>query len=137
MNKEIIFKLLFALIFAVLAYYASALESGTRLIIGLVLGIPSLALVITGRIQLGKAFAVMPAAKGLVTTGLYSKLRHPLYLFIDFVFLSIIIITGLQWLLILWFILVIKQITQSKLEEKVLTVAYGTEYENYKARTWF
>jgi protein-S-isoprenylcysteine O-methyltransferase Ste14 len=137
MNTQIFLKLLFAIILAVLAYYASALESGTRLIIGLILGIPSLALVITGRIQLGKAFAVMPAAKGLVTTGLYSKLRHPLYLFADLVFLAVFIIIGLPWLLVLWVVLVFIQAIQSRREEKFLADAYGAEYENYKAHTWF
>jgi protein-S-isoprenylcysteine O-methyltransferase Ste14 len=92
---------------------------------------------ITSRVHLGKAFSVMPAAKGLVTSGLYSKIRHPLYFFIDFFFLSIIILIGIKWLLFIWLVLIIMQTIQSHREEKVLADAYGAEYEKYKAGTWF
>jgi len=35
------------------------------------------------RIQLGKAFSVAPKATTLVTHGLYSKIPHPLFVFLD------------------------------------------------------
>jgi protein-S-isoprenylcysteine O-methyltransferase Ste14 len=137
MGKGTPLKLILFLIFGALAYYAANLDNSLRLIIGLIIGIPSFALMITSRVHLGKAFSVMPAAKGLVTSGLYSKIRHPLYFFIDFFFLSIIILIGIKWLLFIWLVLIIMQTIQSHREEKVLADAYGAEYEKYKAGTWF
>jgi protein-S-isoprenylcysteine O-methyltransferase Ste14 len=51
--------------------------------IGFALGAVSFALVVLARLQLGNSFAVTPAARDLVTHGLYSRLRHPMYLFVD------------------------------------------------------
>jgi protein-S-isoprenylcysteine O-methyltransferase Ste14 len=138
MKKEMILKLLCAVILAVLTYFlASIVDKSTRLIIGIVIGLPSIILVITGRIQIGKSFAVLPKAKALVTNGLYSKIRHPLYLFIDIFFLSLIIISGVSFLPIIWIVLVVIQLIESEREEKLLMQAFGTEYEEYKAKTWF
>jgi len=135
--KETIIKIICALIILSGAFIVIEHHANLRYIIGIIIGIPALILVITGRIQIGKAFAVMPEAKGLVKTGLYSKIRHPLYLFIDFFFLGVIIISGVPVLLVLLLILFIVQLVQSKREEKVLTDAYGDEYIKYKEQSWF
>ncbi len=137
MPKQLTLKIVFAVILLAIAYYCSSLEFGTRLIIGIVIGVPALILLITSRVQLGKSFAVMPEAKALVTQGIYSKILHPLYLFIDLVIISIIIISGIFLLIIIPAILFITQSVQSRREEKVLLEAFGKEYEEYKARTWF
>jgi protein-S-isoprenylcysteine O-methyltransferase Ste14 len=50
---------------------------------GVALATISFALVVLGRVQLGKSFAVTPNAKDLVTHGLYSRLQHPMYVFVD------------------------------------------------------
>lgn len=135
--KETIIKIICALVILSGSFIVIEHHANLRNIIGLIIGIPALILVITGRIQIGKAFAVLPEAKGLVKTGLYSKIRHPLYLFIDFFFLGVIIISGISLLLILLLILFIVQLVQSKREEKVLTSAYGDEYIKYKEQSWF
>lgn len=44
---------------------------------------------IIARVQLGSAFSIAPRSKFLVTTGLYAKLRHPVYYF------SILAVLGL------------------------------------------
>lgn len=135
--KETIIKITCALIILSGTFIVIEHHANLRYIIGLIIGIPALILVIIGRIQIGKAFAVMPEAKGLVKTGLYSKIRHPLYLFIDFFFLGVIIISGISLLLILLLVLFVVQLVQSKREEKVLTNAYGEEYIKYKEQCWF
>ena len=137
MPKQLSLKIIFAVILLAIAYYCSSLEFSTRLIIGIVIGVLALILLITSRVQLGKSFAVMPEAKALVTTGIYSKIRHPLYLFIDLVLISIIIILGIPLLLLVPAVLFTTQHFQSKREEKVLLEAFGKEYEEYKASTWF
>ncbi len=137
MPKQLTLKIIFAVILVAAAYYCSSFEFSTRLIIGIVIGLPSLILLITSRVQLGKSFTVMPEAKALVTKGIYSKILHPLYFFLDLLIISIIIILGIPLLSIIPAILFITQSIQSRLEEKVLLGAFGKEYEEYKARTWF
>lgn len=135
---NMIIKLICAVVLAVLTYFpASIPDKNTRLIIGIVIGLPSIILIITGRIQLGKSFAVLPKAKALVTKGLYSKIRHPLYFFLDIFLLGLIIILGLPILIIVWIVLVLVHLHESDREEKVLAKAFGNEFEEYKSLTWF
>src|SRR5512142_1479174 len=49
--------------------------------IGLIIALPSLILLFVARFQLGRSFAVTPQAKVLVTHGLYSRIRNPMYVF--------------------------------------------------------
>lgn len=137
MPKQLTLKILFALILAGVTCYCSSFDFNTRLIIGIALGVPSIVLLITTRVQLGKSFAVMPKAKTLVTRGVYSKILHPMYLFIDLLFMSIIIISGFPLILIVLAVLFTAQVIRSRGEEKVLLDAFGNEYAEYKARTWF
>lgn len=39
-----------------------------------------LAIVIAGKITLGRSFALLPANRGVVSTGLYQIVRHPIYM---------------------------------------------------------
>jgi len=50
-------------------------------IAAVVIGLPALALLVLARIQLGGSFSVRPKAQALVTHGLYSRIRNPIYLF--------------------------------------------------------
>jgi protein-S-isoprenylcysteine O-methyltransferase Ste14 len=50
-------------------------------IAGVVIGLPSLALLVLARIELGSSFSVRPKAQTLVTHGLYSRIRNPIYVF--------------------------------------------------------
>src|ERR1700732_1696087 len=52
-----------------------------RRIAAVVIGLPSLGLLVLARIQLGGSFSVRPKAQALVTHGLYSRIRNPIYLF--------------------------------------------------------
>lgn len=93
---------------------------------------------IAGRFSLGRAHSTVAKAQALVTDGIYSKIRHPIY-------------TGLQlvsWGLCLWFgsliglaasfILVLPlSVRRARTEERILERAFGLEYAEYKARTWF
>lgn len=42
-------------------------------------GLPYLLLLIVARIELGGSFSVRPKAQALVTHGLYSRIRNPIY----------------------------------------------------------
>lgn len=45
----------------------------------LALSCAGLCVVIAGKISLGRSFAVLPANRGIVSTGLYRVVRHPIY----------------------------------------------------------
>ncbi len=44
------------------------------------LSVIGLAVVITGKMTLGRSFGLIPANRGIVSTGLYRLVRHPIYL---------------------------------------------------------
>lgn len=68
------------LAFAVaIARFARAWDA--RHVAGMGLAAIGFALWLTARLQFGKSFSVRPEARALVTTGLYSKSRNPIYLF--------------------------------------------------------
>jgi protein-S-isoprenylcysteine O-methyltransferase Ste14 len=100
----------------------------------LLVGLPLLGL---ARRQLGRAFAVTPQAKGLVTRGLYSKIPHPMYVFLDLALLGAVIALRQAWLLVIWAGLVLVQVWQARREAKVLEQAFGDTYRDYRRRTWW
>lgn len=122
---------------AAFAFVATSFASSLRLATGLVIGLPALALMIVSRVQLGEAFSVKPESRTLVTTGIYSKIQHPLYFFLDLFLVGVIILLGWPILLIAWGILVLLQMRQAAKEERVLALGFGGEYEAYRSRAWF
>jgi protein-S-isoprenylcysteine O-methyltransferase Ste14 len=89
------------------------------------------------RWQLGRSFSVGPEARGLVTHGLYSRFRHPIYVFGTLAFLfSLLALQGWQ-ALIVWVVVIAVQLRRARREERVLEKAFGAEYAAYRARTWF
>ena len=123
-------------IVAMLALAATATGPDTRFAISIVIGLPSFVLTIISRRQLGEAFAVTPNAKALVTTGFYARIQHPMYLFLDLFLLCVIVAINAPAMLLAWIVLVIVQAIQSQREEKILSTAFGAQYDAYKDRTW-
>jgi len=136
-RDKTVLRLLGGTIVAALAVVATTADQNARLAIGLLVGLPSLVLTIIGRVQLGKSFSVMPEARALVTTGLYSRLQHPMYVFLALFLAALIVVLGWSILIILWGALVIAQVIQARREEKVLAASCGADYEAYQRRTWF
>jgi protein-S-isoprenylcysteine O-methyltransferase Ste14 len=89
------------------------------------------------RVQLGKSFAVRAQAKTLVTAGLYSKFRHPIYLFGEIAYLGLFISWGKLVPLLCFLLIYPVEILRARKEERVLEQALGEEYRRYKASTWF
>jgi protein-S-isoprenylcysteine O-methyltransferase Ste14 len=106
-------------------------------IVGAALAIPSFALWFVARVQLGKSFSITPQAKELVTHGLYSKIRNPVYLFGSFLIASIFLYIGKPELLWLFAGVIPVQFIRIKKEEKVLQEKFGETYLKYKKSTWF
>ena len=106
-------------------------------IAGVVIGLPSLALFVLARIELGNSFSVRPKAQALVTHGLYSRIRNPIYVFGCLVAAGVLLYVNKPLYLWLFVVLIPLQIYRARQEGKVLEVRFGDEYRQYKSRTWF
>jgi protein-S-isoprenylcysteine O-methyltransferase Ste14 len=95
------------------------------------------ALWLVARLQLGASFSVHAEARQLVDTGLYSRLRHPIYLFGTAAFLFVLLALQGWPALVIWAILIPVQVLRARREERVLAEAFGADYEAYRAATWF
>lgn len=106
-------------------------EVGTALVL---VGVLGLAL---ARYQLGRSFAIRAEAHKLVTQGIYSKIRNPIY------FSGTILVSGLVliihrpvgWLLVL--AIIVMQTIRAHREARVLEAAFGEAYREYRRKTWF
>jgi len=108
----------------------------TRYLIGIGIAVAGFALSMLARAQLGRSFSIRARARVLVTTGLYSKFRHPIYLFRGIAFLGLFISWGKLIPLLCFLLIYPLQILRARKEEKVLEQAFGEEYRRYKASTW-
>ena len=133
-----IFSLLMILLFVVIfLWQTSNLPWTPHRILGLTVAVPALLLLVVARLQLGRAFSVRPMATTLVTTGLYSRIRNPIYLFGALFIVGIAILIGFPWLLLVLIVIVPLQIFRSRKEAEVLEARFGDEYRAYKQKTWF
>ena len=113
---------------------------GTRrdaLLAGAVLVLVGLPLLLLSRLQLGNAFAVTPQAKALVTRGLYAKIPHPMYVFLDLALLGAVVMSRRAWILVILAALVAAQVWQARREARVLEEAFGEAYRTYRKGTWW
>jgi protein-S-isoprenylcysteine O-methyltransferase Ste14 len=106
-------------------------------IAGVGIGIPCFLLLALARVQLGRAFSVQAKANTLVTTGLYSRIRNPIYIFGGVAIAGFMLWANQPWLLLLFVIVIPMQIWRSREEARVLTEKFGAEYLEYKKKTWF
>jgi protein-S-isoprenylcysteine O-methyltransferase Ste14 len=106
-------------------------------IAGAIVAVIAYALVIVTRIQLGNSFSVRPQAKELVTHGLYSRIRHPMYVFADVMLFGLILALEMHWLLVILAAFMVFQAYQARREAKVLQEKFGHGYLDYRNQTWF
>jgi protein-S-isoprenylcysteine O-methyltransferase Ste14 len=106
-------------------------------IAGCGLAVAGYALFITARLQLGKAFAVTAQAKELVTHGLYSRIRNPIYVFVGVMWFGLIVALHLYWLFVPFCILMVVQVIRVGREAKVMEESFGQTYLDYRRQTWF
>lgn len=90
---------------------------------------------ISGVVHLGKAFHGLPRANKLVTTGIYSTIRHPVYIGSVLVFSGISIITLHLWVVAATILLFFIQFIRSRIENCLLEQHFGHKYEIYKRKT--
>jgi len=106
-------------------------------IVGLAIAVPCFLLLVLARIQLGKAFSVQAKATILVTTGLYSRIRNPIYVFGSLMIFGFMLWINQPWLLLFLAIVLPMQFLRSRKEAQVLEKKFGAEYLEYKSKTWF
>jgi protein-S-isoprenylcysteine O-methyltransferase Ste14 len=127
----------FAIYLAFLALGIVAAPRTTLSYIALSLSVSCAILWFVARRQLGDAFSVAPEARHLVTRGLYSRLRHPIYVFGTLAFLFVVLALQGWAALIIWAVVILIQVVRVRREERVLADTFGEEYTAYRRRTWF
>jgi protein-S-isoprenylcysteine O-methyltransferase Ste14 len=89
------------------------------------------------RVQLGASFSVQAKAKRLVTTGVYSRIRNPIYIAGQMMFVGAALFVP-SWIpMVVVALTVPMQVVRARKEAEVLHEAFGEEYEAYRLRTWF
>ena len=104
---------------------------------GFCIAVPAAVLLFTARWQLGKSFSVTPQARELVTWGIYSKIRNPIYVFSALLLVGVLIALQYRYALLLLLVLIPIQIARAHQEAQVLEARFGEEYRNYRRGTWF
>jgi len=128
-------KLIGALPIVVVAVWMATRREGPWTLMrlaGLVLILVGLGLATLARIQLESS-----KRTGLLTRGMYSRIRHPMYLFYFVAFAGLLLylneVGGIPLLLLLG----VFPFRLARREEQDLEALYGEQYRRYKQQTWF
>ena len=109
----------------------------TPRVIGTAIFAISFPLFLLARWQLGSSFSVTPQARSLITTGLYARIRNPIYLFGGLMVVGMSLFVSPWGPLVVATILIPLQVYSARKEEQVLRQAFGEDYARYKQQTWF
>jgi protein-S-isoprenylcysteine O-methyltransferase Ste14 len=105
--------------------------------LGLILAIWAFILWATARVQLGSSFSVQPEARALVTRGIYSRIRNPIYVFGAMWIAGLVLVIGKPFWLLILLLLLPMQVVRARRESRVLEEKFGAEYREYRRMTWF
>jgi len=105
---------------------------------GLSIGAAGLVLWIVARRQLGESFTPRAEAHQLVTSGLYSRFRHPIYVFGDLTYFGAFLALQNWGILAAWLVLAaVEQTVRARRENQVLEKRFGGAYREYRSKVWF
>jgi protein-S-isoprenylcysteine O-methyltransferase Ste14 len=96
--------------------------------------IVGLAFTIYAAATLRRCFGIAPEARGLVTSGAYRLVRHPLYLGEFVAFLGALLPVFAPLPILIFILFCALQACRARLEEQVLAAAFP-EYAGYRLRT--
>jgi protein-S-isoprenylcysteine O-methyltransferase Ste14 len=105
--------------------------------VGTMLVVAGLSFIGLARYQLGKSFSIKAEAHALVTTGLYSRIRNPIYVFGLVMIVGLILVLQKAGLWIVLVVVAIGQTVRARKEARVLEAAFGEQYREYRRKTWF
>ena len=89
-----------------------------------------LAIVIAGKITLGRSFGLMPANRGVVSSGLYRIVRHPIYLGYLITHVAFLVATPSAWNIAALLAADAALLARAICEEK--TLSQDERYRNYQ-----
>ena len=105
--------------------------------IAVAIALPSMVLFLIARYQLGQSFSVTAQAHELVTHGIYSKVRNPIYVFGGLVILGFMLTLQSHMFLLVFLVMIPVQIKRARNEARVLEEKFGDGYRDYRRKTWF
>lgn len=91
-----------------------------------------LGIVIAGKITLGRSFALLPANRGIVSSGVYRLVRHPIYMGYLVTHVAFLLASPSTWNVATLLIADTALLARAVLEEQ--TLARDPEYQAYQAR---
>jgi protein-S-isoprenylcysteine O-methyltransferase Ste14 len=109
------------------SFAAMAPETLTAMISGV-----GLLVVVIGKVSLGRSFGLTPANRGVVCTGIYRVVRHPIYLGYLITHVGFVIANAANWNLIVLAAADVALVFRAIREERML--AQDPEYRNYMLR---
>jgi protein-S-isoprenylcysteine O-methyltransferase Ste14 len=105
--------------------------------LGTALVIVGASFIAVARYQLGKSFSARAEAHELVTRGLYSKIRNPIYVFGTVMFAGLLLVAQRRDIWIVFVLMIIVQGIRARRDARVLEAAFGDAYRQYRSKTWF
>jgi protein-S-isoprenylcysteine O-methyltransferase Ste14 len=124
-----------AAIGSVVALRAPAESANTGIVVtGDLITLASWVWLLIAAVALGRCFGVLPEARGLVTSGPYAFVRHPLYLGEFGAFAGLVLASPILWNLVLAIVFAVAQAVRMRLEEKELASVFP-EYVEYARET--
>ncbi|MEK7217542.1 MAG: isoprenylcysteine carboxylmethyltransferase family protein [Patescibacteria group bacterium] len=107
--------------------------------IGITINIAGLVVWWSARFTLAKNWSMgfgKPKINQLVTHGIYSKIRHPIYWGINLTLTGLIILYPKYWFSVLGILIIVYFFYRMRVESGYLLEKLGEEYRNYKRKTW-
>ncbi len=120
-----------------LLYHSALGPHGPVRVMGLCQALIGLAGVILSRYTLGQSFSIAAKARALVTSGIYSRIRNPIYVSGVILLIGMAVMLGRPELLAILVILIPMQVYRARREAAVLEEKFGDAYREYRRRTWF
>ncbi|MFH1115963.1 MAG: methyltransferase [Pseudomonadota bacterium] len=112
--------------------------SAVQQIAGGAVGLLGLAIALMSYRALGRNFRVYAAPRRsgtLVTSGIYSLIRHPMYTGVIMMFLGYLLFFGSMFSVPLWLTFTLLYLIKSVKEERILADRFP-EYDQYRKQTW-
>jgi protein-S-isoprenylcysteine O-methyltransferase Ste14 len=109
----------------------------TQRYIGTMLVVVGISFIALARYQLGNSFSAKAEAHELVTRGLYSRIRNPIYVFGGVTVSGLLLVAQQPMLWIVLVVMIVVQVIRARREAQVLEAAFGDAYRQYRSKTWF